>query len=261
MEKNSNISSLQNALRILNSFSVYETEKRVTGIAKELDLPKSTVSRLLQTLLQEGYVKKNTENGKYSLGIKIFSLYGSLMANMQVVKESHPILEALAKETSESIQLAQRENSYVVYTDQVKSNYPMQIYSHIGLMNPIHCTSSGKVLLAYEDKSVVDEILNNELSSYTNSTITNSEILRAELKKIKEQGYCLTKNEFIDGIVAIAAPVWDYNNRVIAAVSLVGPVQRINGAKVNSYIIKVQKAAQKISSNMGFEHRQNVHIK
>lgn len=253
MTKTTSISSLQNALRILNSFSVYETEKRVTQISKELDLPKSTVSRLLQTLLQEGYVKKNYDSGKYSLGTKILSLYGSLMANMQVVKESHPILEALAKETSESIQLAQRENSYVVYTDQVKSNYPMQIYSHIGLMNPIHCTSSGKVLLAYENEEVIDTILNGKLKIYTASTIVDPKVLRKELDKVKIQGYCITKNEFIDGIVAIAAPVRDYNKKVIAAVSLVGPVQRINGDKVNSYTNKVLKAAQDISLNMGYE--------
>lgn len=252
MNKNSSLSSVQNALRILECFNVSQTEKRVIEISKQLDLPKSTVSRLLQTLLNEGYVKKNNETQKYSLGTKVLTLYSALMANIEVVKEAHPILETLAKDTSESIQLAQRENSYVIYTDQIKSNYPVQIYSHVGLMNPIHCTSSGKILLAYEDEKIIDEILEMDLVKYTTSTITNPKILKEELKKIKNDGYSFAQNEFIDGIISIAAPVRDYTNKVIAAISLVGPVQRINEEKVPRYINKVIEAARQISMQMGY---------
>lgn len=83
MENKTSLSSVQNALRVLDAFTIDETEKRVTQIALELNLAKSTVSRLLKTLLQEGYVKQNSETLKYSLGTKILTLYSSLMSNME----------------------------------------------------------------------------------------------------------------------------------------------------------------------------------
>ncbi len=252
MNKSSNLSSVENALKILECFTIDETEKRVTQIANELDLAKSTVSRLLKTLLNKGYVKKNPETQKFSLGTKILTLYSSLMAEMEVVKEAHPILEALVKETSESVQLAELEGSDVIYMEQIKSNYPMQIFAHIGRINPVHCTSSGKLLLAYQDVEVIEDILSHDLKKYTSRTITDVDILKRELLEIRGLGYCFIESEFIDGIVSIAAPIRDYNKKVIAAVSLVGPIQRISGDKVPRFINKVVEAAKNISLQMGY---------
>lgn len=252
MNKSSNLSSVENALKILECFTIDETEKRVTNIATELGIAKSTASRILKTLSNEGYVKKNPESQKYSLGNKILTLYSALMSNMEIVKEAHPTLEKLAKDTSESVQLAELEGSNVIYMEQIKSSYPIQIFAHIGRINPIHCTSSGKLLLAYQDFHTIENILSSELKQYTNTTITDANILKKELLEIRSLGYCYIENEFIDGIVSIAAPIKDYNKNVIAAVSLVGPIQRINGIKKQQFINKVVEAAKEISINMGY---------
>jgi IclR family transcriptional regulator, KDG regulon repressor len=252
MNNSSNLSSVENALKILECFTIDETEKRVTQIAIELDLAKSTVSRLLKTLLNKGYVKKNPETQKYSLGTKILTLYSSLMSEMEVVKEAHTILEELARETSESVQLAELEGSSVIYMEQIKSSYPIQIFAHIGRINPLHCTSSGKLLLAYQKESEIDKLLEMDFHRYTSSTVTNPFILKEQLKEIKKLGYCYIQNEFIDGIVSIAAPIRDYNKNIIAAVSLVGPIQRINGVKAQQFINKVVEAGKKISLKMGY---------
>lgn len=252
MQNKSTLSSVQNALRVLNSFTINETEKRVTQIAEELNIAKSTVSRLLKTLLVEGYVKKDSETLKYSLGTKVLTLYSSLMSNMEVVKEARPILEELAKETSESVQLAELEGSNVIYTEQIKSNYPLQIFVDIGRINPIHCTSSGKLLLAFQDEKLINQLLETKLIKYTEFTITDPSIIKKQLKDIRSLGYCISENEFIDGIIAICAPIKDYNNNVIAAISLVGPKQRIYGKKTVLYTKKVIDVANRISKNMGY---------
>lgn len=252
MNKSSNMSSVENALKILESFSIDKSEKRVTEISNELDIGKSSVSRLLKTLHARGYVKKDPETQKYSLGTKILTLYSSLMSQMEVVKEAHPILEHLAKETKESVQLAELEGSNVIYMEQIKSSFPIQIFAHIGRINPIHCTSSGKLLLAYQDIETIETILSNDLKKYTSSTITDKLTLKKQLLEIRSLGYCYIENEFIDGIVSIAAPIYDYNNKVIAAVSLVGPIQRINSDKVKPYVNKVVQAAKQISNKMGY---------
>lgn len=252
MDKNSNLSSVDNALKVLECFTVDEPQKRVTQIATELNLAKSTVSRLLKTLLNSGYVKKDVETQKYSLGNKVLTLYSALMSNMEIVKEAHPILEALAKETHESVQLAEIEGSNVIYMEQIKSSYPIQIFAHIGRINPIHCTSSGKLLLAFQEFDVIENILNTELEKYTPYTITDKNILKKQLLEIRNLGYCYIENEFIEGIISIAAPIRDYNKNIIAAVSLVGPIQRINGIKTQQFINKVIEASKEISRNMGY---------
>lgn len=252
MNKSSNLSSVENALKILECFTIDDTEKRVTEISNELGLAKSTVSRLLKTLLNQGYVKKNPTNQKYSLGNKVLTLYSSLMSNMEIVKEAHPYLEELAKETSESVQLAELDNKKVIYMEQIKSSFPIQIFAHIGRVNPVHCTSSGKLLLAYQDFETIESILSNGLEKFTPYTITDENKLKKELLEIRDLGYCYIENEFIDGIVSIAAPIRDYNKNVVAAVSLVGPIQRINGAKAQKYINRVVQTAKDISYSMGY---------
>lgn len=252
MENKSNLSSVQNALRILDCFTIEQTEKRVTQIANELDIGKSTVSRLLKTLSSVGYVKKDEETQKYSLGTKVLTLYSALMSNMEVVKEARTTLEQLAHETSESVQVAEIEGSNVIYIDQIKSSFPIQIFAHIGRINPIHCTSSGKLLLAFQDDNTIEDILKNDLIQYTQYTVTNPEILKKELQEIRDLGYCYLENEYIDGIVSISAPIRDYNKNIIAAVSLVGPIQRINQTKSKIFINKVVEAAKNISLKMGY---------
>ncbi|PLY05656.1 MAG: IclR family transcriptional regulator [Arcobacter sp.] len=253
MNKSSNLSSVENALKILECFTIDETEKRVTKISEELGLAKSTVSRLIKTLHSYGYVKKDLETQKYSLGTKILSLYSSLMSEMEIVKEAQPFLEQLAKETKESVQLAELEGSNVIYTEQIKSSFPIQIFAHIGRINPIHCTSSGKLLLAYQEIETIEEILiNNELKRYTSSTTTNIIQLKKELLEIRALGYCYIENEFIDGIVSIAAPIRDYNKKVVAAVSLVGPIQRFTKDKMPRFINKVIDSSDLISKTLGY---------
>lgn len=253
-EKNNNLSSVGNALKVLNTFSFEEPEKRVTQIAKELGIAKSTASRLLTTLANEDFVKKNIDTQKYSLGAKILTLYSRLISNVEVVNEAKSILEQLAIDTSESVQLSQLEGLKVVYLDHIKSTYPIQITSHIGLVNPVHCTSSGRILLGYEEEHIIEDFFKQDLYKYTSSTITDPKIIRQEFLKIKKKGYSYIENEFIEGIVSIAAPIKDYNKNVIAAISLAGPIQRIQGTKAQIYINKVVEAAKKISLKMGYSN-------
>lgn len=252
MKKQTSLSSVQNALKILSCFSFDEGEKKLTNIALELNIAKSTASRLLNTLVQEDFLKKDERTKKYSLGSKILTLYGTLVSNIEVVKDARSALEELANETSESIQLAQLKGSDIIFIDLVKSTYQLQITSHIGLVYPIHCTSSGKLLLAYQKDEVINEILENDLKKYTSKTITNKKALGEELIKIKNDGYCYIEDEFIEGVVSIAAPIVDKNNNVIASLSLAGPKQRIDYKKTQKYISKVIQAAKKISVNIHY---------
>ncbi len=118
-------------------------------LANELQLGKSTVSRLLSTLASEGFVTKDPETQKYRLGLRILTLNSIVIANLEVNKEARPILRNLVNETGEAAHIAVLENQEVVYTEQIECSHPVRILSYVGRRNPVHCTSSGKLLYAF----------------------------------------------------------------------------------------------------------------
>lgn len=251
-KKNPNLSSVGNALNILNCFSVEQPEKRVTDIARELGLGKSTVSRLLATLAREGYVKKDPVTQKFSLGLRILSLASTLTSNLEIVREARPVLQQLVQETSESAQIAELEGNRMIYVDQVKCKQPIRILAHIGRINPIYCTSSGRLLLAYQSEKRQHEVLSGELIKYTPDTETDPIKIQEDLESIRNQGYCILTNELIEGIVSISAPIRDYREKVISAISVVGPVNRITPEKLIFCRNRVQNASREISKKMGY---------
>ncbi|KNZ40905.1 IclR family transcriptional regulator [Acetobacterium bakii] len=250
-KKKTNLSSVGNTLCILNCFTVEQPEKRVTDIARELDLGKSTVSRLLATLASEGYVKKNPETQKFSLGLRLLSLASTLTSNLEIVREARPVLQQLVQETSESAQIAEIEGNRMIYVDQVKCKQPIRILAHIGRINPIHCTGSGRLLLAYQSEKRQQELLHGELMKYTPNTETDPVKIQKDLETIKNQGYCIITNELIEGVVSISAPIRDYRERVISAISVVGPLNRLTEEKIIFCRNRVQKAGREISKKMG----------
>lgn len=249
---NTKLSSVGNALNILNCFSVEQPEKRVTDIARELGLGKSTVSRLLATLASEGYVKKDPATQKFSLGLRILSLASTLTSNLEIVREARPVLQQLVQETSESAQIAELEGNRMIYVDQVKCKQPIRILAHIGRINPIYCTSSGRLLLAYQSVKRQQEVLQGKLIKYTPETETDPIKIQKDLETIKNQGYCILANEFIEGVVSISAPIRDYRERVISSISVVGPISRLTPEKINFCRSRVQKAGREISKKMGY---------
>lgn len=250
----SGLSTVRNALRILNSFSVDTPSKRVTDLAAELQLGKSTVSRLLGTLASEGYVSKDAETQKYRLGLRILTLNSIVTSQLEIRAEARPVLKALSSETGEAAHISVLEGREVVYIEQVESHHPVRILSYVGRRNPLHCTSSGKVLLAYEHPAFIEEILNGELIRYSDKTITDPDVLRSQLIEIRNSEICHSDSEFLDEVVSFAAPIRDYTRRVVAAISLIGPLHRIQPRMHSIITAKVTKAAKEISQNLGYYH-------
>jgi DNA-binding IclR family transcriptional regulator len=122
----------------------------------------------------------------------------------------------------------------------------------VGRKNPLHCTSSGKVLLAYQKPEFIDSYIEKGLKKYTDSTISDPDKLYAELQKIKKQGYAASYGELLEGVHSIAAPIRDYTGQVTAAVTVVGPKQRIVQSKISSIAKHVKEAGNEISKKLGY---------
>lgn len=250
LNKNYLLSSVKNALLIMRSFTIDEPEKKVTDLALSLNLGKSTVSRLLSTLASEGFVVKNPETNKYRLGLSILNLNTIVTSNIEINRDSEPILRELVNEVKETAHIAVLEGTDVVYLYKVDCKHPVQILTHIGKRNPVHATSSGKVLLAHRAEDVIHNLIDNGLYGYQNNTITNPEQLRDCLNLVKKQGFATSSEELLDGVVSVAAPIRDYTGKVVYSVSVTGPEHRMNPQNP-ALVNKVIKAAKDISENLG----------
>ena len=247
------LNSVRNALRLLKCFTMDEPEKKVTDLAKDMNLSKSTVSRLLQTLASEGFISKNPETQKYRLGLSVLCLSGVVISNLELHREAMPVLRKLVDQVEETAHIAVLEDMDIIYLQKIECTHPVRILTHIGRKNPAHCTSAGKLLLAYQDPNVVKEKITAGLTAYTEKTITSPEKFLTHLALIRKNGYAVSVEEFRPGIVSVAAPIRDYTKQVIACVNIVGPIQRIQPQTINKYVKHVVNAGKEISERLGYK--------
>ncbi len=255
MSDASTLSSLRNALRVLESFSVDDPEKGVTEIAQESGLGKSTVHRVLTTLEEAGYVRKDDSTRRYRLGLSVLSLSGVLISNLEIYREAQHLLEVFANRFDEAVHLAVLEDYHTVYISKIESTHPVRILTHLGRKNPIHCTSSGKVILAFQDDAMVEEVIARGLERFTPATVTDETRLRADLAEIHSLGYAISHGEMRAGVSSVAVPVWDYTRQVVGAVTVVGPTQRFTPTKVQDLTKQLQSVGAEISRRLGYYPR------
>jgi IclR family KDG regulon transcriptional repressor len=246
------LSSVQNAMRILKSFSLEEPELKVTEIARSLQIGKSAASRLMSTMAAEGFVIKDPKTGRYRLGISALALSGIVTSTLNIYKEAVPILRRLVNEIEETAHLVILEGMDVTYLHIVECKHPLRVFSYVGKKNPIYCTSSGKAILAFQPDEFIDKIINKGLVKYAKNTITDPNKLREELRTIRKRGYAASIDEILEGVSSIGAPIRNHSGKVVAAITIVGPSQRINQSKIEPYSKKAIATAHEISKELGF---------
>ncbi|MFC0557637.1 IclR family transcriptional regulator [Halalkalibacter alkalisediminis] len=242
--------SVYSGLSILRLFSKEKPIWGISEISKALSLNKSTVSRLVKELVSEGFLEKSGRY--YQIGLSVLRLSGVITSHMEIFREAKPSLQKLVSDVDETAHISVLEDSSVIYLHKIDCKHPIQLMSYIGKNNPATCTSSGKILLAFQRMDVIHKILDNGLPKCGPNSITDRNQLIQELKEIRLQGFSICVNEMHEEIVSIAAPIKDYTGEVIASVSIVGPRQRMNDNHFPKYIKSVTTAGQEISENLGF---------
>lgn len=243
--------SVNNALAVLESFSVERPEIGVTELSQTLGLGKSTVHRLLTSLAARGYVRKNPETDRYCLGFKAFEV-GSLAAGRGAIRDiAAPFLRSLMLAAKETVHLGVLDEWEVVYIDKIESDHPFQMYSRVGRRAPLHCTALGKSLVAWEPDDWIERFLRRRLRSYTPSTLTEPADLRRELAKIRTARYALDGEEFALGLKCVAAPLFDHSRRVVASVGIAGPAVRLSSDRLPRLATLVRESAAAASRALG----------
>ena len=198
------------------------TPPLLSHLARSNDLPKSTTSRLLGALERQGLIARD-RSGAYLPGNVVTRFARQSNRELELTKRMHEVLESLAKKTGETANLAVPGNGHVEMIDQVDGKYLLGATNWIGANVPYHCSSLGKVLLAYG----AVKIPSGRLERRAKASITSRTRLLSELEDVRRNGFAVIKNELEEGLVAIAAPIRERDGSVVGAISISGPTPRI----------------------------------
>jgi IclR family KDG regulon transcriptional repressor len=246
------IASVQHALDILNLFEGSKSELGNAEIAKLLDKDPGTVAGLIYTLRLNNYLDQNPANRKYRLGLKLAERAAVLLNQLDLRKIATPYLENLREWSGESINLAIRDHQEVVYIERLFGNHALGIRSELGKRAPLHSTALGKALLAYMEPQNAGAILAEyNFFPVTPHTVTNLQQFQDELVRTRAKGFALDEQENELGGRCLAAPVFNNNGVVVAAVSMSVPLQRLPEEKIQEYGKKIFETAGEISRKLG----------
>lgn len=247
------VKSVDRALNILEVVSKSKEPIGVTELSNKMDLNKSTVYRMLNTLQYRGYIAQDNETDKYKTGLKLFEL-GSLVINdLDLRKTSFSYLEELMELTGETVHLGILDDGEVIYIEKVESSETIRMHSKIGKRVYAHNTSLGKILLAYSDTKVMENILKKKgLPKTTENTIIKQDKFKEHLCQVKKQGYAVDNEERERGIKCIAGPIFDHKGEITAAFSISVPTIRLNTDITRKYVDLILKYSKKISGALGY---------
>jgi len=261
MSKSSEVQSVSRAIAILRVFSVEEAELGVTEISRRVGLHKSTTFRLLSTLIAEGLVAKNPETERYRLGIGLLELAGRVQIFTEIRQAAGPHIQALAQECSGTVNVSILEAGMSFNLEQaVPRGFLINNYGWVGRRTPLHATSTGKVLLAWLPPAQFEATVEEPLQSFTRNTITDIEVLQDELLSIKTAGYAIGHEEYEVGLNAVAAPIYNREGDVVAALSVSGPSYRLSPDNFEDIAEAVIKTAKRISLEIGYVAADGVEI-
>jgi len=247
------INSIIRAYNVLRCFSGEKTHFKISEIAHQLQLDRSTTYRILLSLEKCGFVEKDKKTGEYSLGVATFETGNTYLRRMDFIQISKPIMADLALEVRETVHLAVLSDTEIVYVDKVDSPRTLGVMSKIGQRAPVYCTALGKVLLAHQPNDELSRIVQQiKLKPFTRNTISSKRKLVEELRKIRKQGYALDQKEYEQDVECIGAPIRNHLGNTIAAISISGPQRKINTPQEKQFIGHVVKAAASVSSKMGY---------
>lgn len=224
----------------------------VSEVAEEMGVHRSTISRLLRVLEARGMAQQNTGRGKYQLGLGILQLANSIPVRLNLVREARPVLEALAAQTGETVNLAVLSSNYVVNVDEAMGPSTLATQDWIGRLTPIHATSSGKVFLAAMDAAERSRVLGETgMPPTTPRTITSRQDLEAQLVEVAEAGFATVYGELELGLNGIATPVFGHHGTVLGAISVSGPEFRFDPRKSRILVQELKHSAREVSRRMG----------
>lgn len=241
--------SVEKVIQIIEVMAKEGPSMRLQDIALKTDMPASTALRMVNTLLVYGYVNQDPDTLQYSLSLKFAQIGNIVAAQVSLTQIAHPLLVELSRRCQESCCLAVDDEMELIYTDVVDGpDNMLKIMQRIGKRAPLHSTGIGKLLLLNYSRDRLREMIRVKgLTPLTPNTACTEEALLDRLAQIRTQGYALDDEECELGARCVAAPVYDYTGKVVAGISVSGPISRLSSERIAVIVPVVQETAGKIS--------------
>ncbi|HEX6360340.1 IclR family transcriptional regulator [Actinophytocola sp.] len=249
--RDNSVHSVHRAISILQVLA-RRGDAGVTEIASEIDVHKSTVSRLIGTLESRGLVEQASNRGRYRLAYGVVLLAEGASRKHDLTVISRTVCRALAEELAETVVVVVHEGRSVVTIDQVIGASSITAVNWVGQRSPLHATSAGKVFLAYMPRAELQTYLDEELERLTPHTIVDPDKLDSDLAVVRERGYSIAYEEQEIGLAANATPIRAHDGQVVAALAVSGPAFRFGEDVIPTIAERLLSAAAEISERNGY---------
>lgn len=240
-------------LKILEALQGNPSGLHLKEIASKTAINKSTAYRFLAHLQSQGYLYRD-HAGAYVIGPKLARMGSGINLEETLRKMSRSVLQKLWTATGETVNLAVLDGQQILYLDVIESSHTFRFASQIGARRPLHCTALGKAILAHlPDQEIAELLPSLTFERMTPRTLTQPPKFKKELARTRLRGFALDDEEAVMGARCIAAPIFDASGKVIAGLSVSGPLTRISEEKVAPFAAMVKKAAQSVSRQLGYQ--------
>lgn len=243
-------------IKTMEMLKLFIDRERLTlqEMVELLQMPKTSVYRMAQSLVELGFLQKT--NDYYQLGLAFLS-FGMLVAErLDLRRIALPIMKRLKEETKEAVNLVIRDGDEAIYIEKVDTSEPVRVYTKVGRRAPLYAGACPRILLAFmerdEQQSYMDRV---KLVKIAKNTIVQRDILRELIEQDRKRQYTVSYSELEDYSAAIAVPIFNHEGKVVAGLSVAGPEQRFSPEAVERMVPMLQQAAQQISSQLGFQGR------
>ena len=240
-------------LRILEALDSAPNGLQLREISLHTRVNKSTAYRFVAHLEKEGYLFRD-DAGAYVVGPKLARLGTGIPYHATLRSVSRPVVQKLWRITSETVNLAVLDGHEVLYLDVIESPHTFRLVSQVGMRRPLYCTALGKAILAYSPPQETENVLPSlTFERFTPRTLTDISRFKKELAKVRQQGFALDDEEAGLGSRCVAAPILDKSEKVTAAISVSGPITRINRDRIQAFATAVMDGARSISARLGYD--------
>jgi IclR family transcriptional regulator, acetate operon repressor len=246
------VQSLTRGLSILECLAKAEGGLTLTDVGQRVQLPPSTVHRLLATLEKMGYVYQAGELGRWYVGLQAFAVGSSFLASRDFIAQSHPFMRRLMDQSGETVNLAILDGTEAVFVDQVQCREMMRTIVKLGSRAPLHASGVGKAMFASLPDDQIDAILKvRGLPRITGNTITTPETMWASIRVIRQRGWSFDDEEHAQGTRCVASPIYDEHAETLGAISLAGPSSRLPDERIKQLGPLVAHIAEELTHRFG----------
>jgi DNA-binding IclR family transcriptional regulator len=250
------IASIDKAFILLEHLSLKDGGTRITDISKELNMSIPTMHRILSTMKQRGFVEQDADSKKYSLGLKSRLLGISALNQNHLFRRGLACLKKLNEITQETTNIVIRDHWVAIYILQMESQNALRVANRVGSRVGLYCTAAGKILLSYMDYDLRQKYYEQtNFIPLTPNTCDSKEKLEQEIIAIRKIGIAYDKEEQAIGEACIAAPVFNHNGDVEAAISISSPASRLTNVKMKEFSPILREVTKEFSKEFGFREQ------